>query len=398
MILKKLAIITTHPIQYNAPVFAMLQKREKIILKVFYTWGEEVLNDKYDPGFGKIIEWDIPLLEGYEFEFVKNVAPDPGSHHFYGIQNPTLIQQLKEWHPDAILIFGWNFKGHLHALHYFHNRLPVYFRGDSTLLDEAGVSLIKKMFKSVLLKWVYRYVDKAFYVGQCNKDYFLKYGLKENQLLFAPHAIDNNRFGRAKEVDYRKIHNIPEEAIVFLFAGKLETKKNPMILLKAFAELSNCNAWLMIVGNGVSERELKDFSNSLQGESNSQIIFLDFQNQSVMPDIYKAADIFVLPSKGPNETWGLSVNEAMASACAVLVSDKCGCFPDLVKEGENGFVFSSTDKSELVFKMKKLIAGKEHIKKMGLASQQKIKNWSFEKVCFVIEEELASFHIQYKKI
>jgi glycosyltransferase involved in cell wall biosynthesis len=168
--------------------------------------------------------------------------------------------------------------------------------------------------------------------------------------------------------------------------------------LKAFAELSNCNAWLMIVGNGVSERELKDFSNSLQGESNRKIIFLDFQNQSVMPDIYKAADIFVLASQGPNETWGLSVNEAMASACAVLVSDKCGCFPDLVKEGENGFVFSSTDKSELVFKMKKLIAGKMDIKKMGLASQQKIKNWSFEKVCFAIEEELASFHIQYKKI
>jgi glycosyltransferase involved in cell wall biosynthesis len=88
----------------------------------------------------------------------------------------------------------------------------------------------------------------------------------------------------------------------------------------------------------------------------------------------------------------------MASGCVVLVSNKCGCFPDLVEEGENGFVFSSTDKSELVFKMKKLIAGKEHIKKMGLASQQKIKNWSFEKVCFVIEEELASFHIQYKKI
>jgi glycosyltransferase involved in cell wall biosynthesis len=302
----------------------MLSERKKIQIKVFYTWGEKVLNNKYDPGFGKIIEWDIPLLEGYNYQFIKNVSLNPGSHHFFGIQNPTLTKEVGKWEPDAILVFGWNFKGHLHALHYFHNRLPVYFRGDSTLLDEAGVSLIKKMFKSVLLKWVYRYVDKAFYVGQCNKDYFLKYGLKENQLLFAPHAIDNNRFRRAKEVDYRKIHNIPEEAIVFLFAGKLEHKKNPLLLLKAFSELSNCNAYLMVVGNGILERELKDFSNSLQGESNSQIIFLDFQNQSVMPDIYKAADIFVLPSKGPNETWGLSVNEAMASACAVLVSDKFG--------------------------------------------------------------------------
>ncbi len=114
----------------------------------------------------------------------------------------------------------------------------------------------------------------------------------------------------------------------------------------------------MIVGNGVLERELKGFSNSLRGESNNQIIFIDFQNQSVMPDLYKSADILVLPSQGPNETWGLSVNEAMASGCAVLVSDKCGCFPDLVNEGENGFVFSSIDKDELLSKMKKVVADK----------------------------------------
>jgi hypothetical protein len=51
---KNLAIIITHPIQYYAPVFQLLAKRCN--LKVFYTWGEEVLKDKFDPGFGKIIE------------------------------------------------------------------------------------------------------------------------------------------------------------------------------------------------------------------------------------------------------------------------------------------------------------------------------------------------------
>jgi glycosyltransferase involved in cell wall biosynthesis len=170
-----------------------------------------------------------------------------------------------------------------------------------------------------------------------------------------------------------------------------------MMLLKAFSELSNCNAYLLVVGNGILEKELKNFCDCLGCEIKNRIIFLDFQNQSVMPDIYKSADIFVLPSRGPNETWGLSVNEAMAAGCIVLVSNKCGCFSDLVEESENGFVFSSTDKSELIFKMKKLIAGNQHIKKLGLASQQKIKNWSFEKVCSAIEEEVASFHIQYKK-
>ena len=71
---KRLAIITTHPIQYNAPMFALLSTRGKVQVKVFYTWGESVLKDKYDPGFGKNISWDIPLLDGYDYCFIKNVA------------------------------------------------------------------------------------------------------------------------------------------------------------------------------------------------------------------------------------------------------------------------------------------------------------------------------------
>ncbi|MGN6533252.1 MAG: glycosyltransferase family 1 protein, partial [Ginsengibacter sp.] len=84
----RLAIITTHPIQYNAPLFSLLAKRNTINIKVFYTWGEKVLQDKFDPGFGKNINWDIPLLEGYDFQFVSNISADPGSHHFGGIDNP----------------------------------------------------------------------------------------------------------------------------------------------------------------------------------------------------------------------------------------------------------------------------------------------------------------------
>jgi hypothetical protein len=103
--MKKLAIITTHPVQYYAPVFQLLHQRQQIDIKVFYTWGEGVLN-KYDPGFKKSIEWDIPLLTGYPYAWVKNTSKDAGSHHFEGIVNPDLIEQINAWHPDAILVYG----------------------------------------------------------------------------------------------------------------------------------------------------------------------------------------------------------------------------------------------------------------------------------------------------
>jgi hypothetical protein len=69
--MKKLAIVITHPIQYYAPVFKLLHERQKINIMVFYTWGEgEGGAQKFDPGFGKNINWDIPLLEGYPYECI----------------------------------------------------------------------------------------------------------------------------------------------------------------------------------------------------------------------------------------------------------------------------------------------------------------------------------------
>ena len=83
--MKKLAIITTHPIQYYAPVFKLLRQRQKLDIKVFYTWGKNA-EIKYDPGFKKNIEWDIPLLDGYPYEWVKNISQNPGTHNFKGIK------------------------------------------------------------------------------------------------------------------------------------------------------------------------------------------------------------------------------------------------------------------------------------------------------------------------
>src|SRR4051812_18865346 len=97
----RLAIVTTHPIQYYAPIFKLLSKRGKIAIKVFYTWGESGFTNKFDPGFGKIIEWDVPLLDGYEYEFLENIANDKGSHHFNGIVNPDIINTIEKWKADA---------------------------------------------------------------------------------------------------------------------------------------------------------------------------------------------------------------------------------------------------------------------------------------------------------
>src|SRR5690606_3325316 len=111
---------------------------------------------------------------------------------FWGIQNPDLIGEIKSWKANAILLIGYAYASHLKVLRYFSGKIPVWFRGDSTLLDEQRNW--KSLFKTVLLSWVYKHVDKALYVGEENRNYFRHYGLKENQLAFVPHAVDNERF------------------------------------------------------------------------------------------------------------------------------------------------------------------------------------------------------------
>jgi glycosyltransferase involved in cell wall biosynthesis len=380
----RLAIITTHPIQYYAPVFQLLARRKNIEIKVFYTWGEQA-QQKFDPGFGKTVAWDIPLLDGYPFVWVENTSAHAGSHHFKGVINPYLIANIEEFKPDAMLVIGWAYDSHLKIIRYFKNKLPVYFRGDSTLLDrQTGV---KFMLKSLYLKWLYKHINHAFYVGTNSKNYFKKYGLKDSQLTFAPHAIDNERFAMdryAEAGELRTNLHIPNDAILILFAGKFEVKKDPQLLLNAFIALNQPNTHLLFVGNGHLEAELKS-----QASTHVNIHFIDFQNQAYMPVIYQACDIFCLPSKGPNETWGLAVNEAMASGRAILVSDRCGCAIDLVNS-KNGIIFKSGNIEQIILGLRKLAANKSKLTKMGQQSAGIITDWSFEHIATAIENKLLN--------
>jgi glycosyltransferase involved in cell wall biosynthesis len=386
----KLAIITTHPIQYYSPIFQLLARNPKISLRVFYTWNRSSTNN-FDHGFGKAIEWDIPLLEGYEYIFVQNTSQKPGSHHFMGMVNPTLETEIQTWGAQAVLIFGWSYYSYLKIIRSLKGKIPVFFRGDSHLLNEK-VGL-KTFARRVLLRWIYSNVDYAFYVGQNNKQYYLTHGLKEDQLTFAPHAIDNMRFMSNADIyhkdamEWRKAMGIKENSTIYLFAGKFEPKKNPLLLLKSFIALENTNAYLIFVGNGILEEELKRIAASYPN-----IHFLDFQNQTKMPIVYRLGNVFVLPSQGPGETWGLAVNEAMACGLPVIISDKVGCGVDLVKNKINGYIFKSENMNELTDAMRNFVNSQLLLRKMGEESRSIIQEWSIQAMVESIEK--AILHAQ----
>jgi glycosyltransferase involved in cell wall biosynthesis len=374
---RKLAIVSTHPIQYYSPVFRALAESDRIDLRVFYTWSQAATDTVFDSGFGTEVKWDIPLLDGYHSQFVPNVAKRPGPDHFGGLNTPTLVQEIEAWRPDAVLIYTWNSHSHLQALRHFKGRLPVLFRGDSTLIDRRV--WWRALMRRVFLTWVYSHVDVAIAVGTNNRDYFAWCGLPLQRIALAPHSIDTVRFGAdpAKQeniaAQWRRDLGIGPETIVILFAGKLQPKKNPCLLLDAFCDLKD-GSHLVFVGNGELERELKR-----KAETLGNVHFMPFQNQSVMPAVYRLGDVFVLPSQGPEETWGLALNEAMAAGRAVIASTKVGGACDLIHSGEDGWIFESGDRKALTAILRLAVnCGRSVLHAMGRVAQAGSVHWSTE--------------------
>ena len=353
--MKKIAIVTTHPIQYNAPFFRALNQTGKIDIHVFYTWDKGG-GEKFDPGFDKIVKWDVPLLEGYPYTFLKNISSKPGSHHFWGIINPHIIREIHGYKPDIILVYGWNFYSHLKVMWHFKNKVPVWFRGDSHLLDEP--SGFKKLLRKLVLTQIYKYVDKALYVGENNRNYYSAFGIKETQLMLVPHVVDNDFFNTGKEnyenlaLEWRKSIGIADDKFVVEYAGKLEPKKNISLLIEAIHKLNEKETsfeknliYLIIVGNGPIEDKLKELI-----KKKPYVHLLPFQNQSRMPIVYKLGNLVCLPSRGPGETWGLMLNEALACGRFIIASDKVGAAIDLITE-KTGYIFRSDDVDDLCSKI-----------------------------------------------
>ena len=337
----RLAIVLSHPVQYYSPWFRWLRARTALEFKVFYLWEFGVTAQR-DPEFEATFQWDVDLLGGYDSEFVPNVSPDPGTHHFRGLDNPALRARLAAWRPGAVLLFGYNWLSLQRALWWARwHGVPLLFRGDSHLLGRQRLPWPRRLALTLL----YRQFAAITYVGAANRDYFRGLGVADERLFFAPHAVDATQFNaddpavRTAAATLRAGLGLTGKRVV-LFAGKFHERKQPVELLHAFLEVAGPDDALVLVGEGPEKERLNALA-ATRPEAN--VRFLPFANQTEMPVRYCLADIFVLPSRGHYETWGLAVNEAMHLGVPCLVSDRVGCQRDLVQPGETGWVFAADD-------------------------------------------------------
>lgn len=319
--------------------------------------------DQAKAGFGVGFEWDVDLISGYECSFLTNVAAKPGLHHFNGVDVPGIGIELQRQRFDAVMVTGWHLKGYLQAIGAAKwARLPVIARGDSQIYTPRSV--VKRAGKMLSYPLLLRVFDAALYVGKRSREYWLHYHYPERRLFFSPHCIDNDWFAAQAHISAgvlrRKLGILPEAKLV-LFAGKLRAFKRPLDVIEACAALrrKGVDVQVMVAGSGELEGEIRRRS----AEAAVPLYMLGFQNQSGMPAAYSAANVLVLPSTS-SETWGLVVNEALASGTPVVVSDACGCSPDLASDGIAGATYPVGDIQALANRISDVVGragAKEHI-------------------------------------
>lgn len=340
----KLGVLTSHPIQYQAPLFRALAR--EVELKVFFAHQPKA-REQGEAGFGVAFEWDVDLLDGYCHVFLENRSRHPNVNKFSGCDTPSIRDYIAQGNFDAFLVTGWYLKSFWQAVFACHKEgIPVMSRGDSQLSTPR--SLLKKILKAVVYRWGVQQFDAHLFVGQRNREYLAHYGVKPKMLFFSPHFVDNNYFRtRAEEVDKENIRrnlDCSNDQLLIIFVGKFIDKKRPLDLIDALGQLQQQGVSVKggFVGSGVLEEDMRKKAKELGVD----VFFAGFKNQSNLPQFYAAADLLALPSDG-GETWGLVVNEAMACGLPAVVSDQVGCGPDLIEKNMTGGVFPVGNATEL---------------------------------------------------
>lgn len=374
----KINYILSHPIQYQVPLIRYLSKN-KINILVSYRSNISVKRF-YDPGFKKNIKWNIDLLKGYNYKFLKFIGPNkvdnifPLTTDIFNIlgdkgTNVVWLHGCKNWFNLAIIF------------------LNIFFKKKIFLRDEANHfsrnrNLINKIFNLIFYKLINNFVDVFLAIGKANKKYYIDNNIPINKIVSVPYVVDNDFFKNKKNL---KNNN----KINFLFVAKLQFKKGIDLVLEVILKKKKDKEFLKygefsIVGSGELEKYCKDF---IQKNNLKNVRLFNFQNQKQLRSFYNKSDVLVLPSR--IEPWGLVINEAMAAGNAIVASDKVGCTLDLVIDNYNGKVFQSGNAEDLEKKISYFLKNKKKINFFKWNSLKRIEQFSFKQCLIGINKALV---------
>jgi glycosyltransferase involved in cell wall biosynthesis len=317
--------------------------------------------------------WDIVDAD-HGFERI-TLFEKHGNHETIPEIGKRIRSAFARLNPDVVAIPGWGSRWSLMLLDAcLKSRIPAILMSESTYHDAP-----RKRWLEAVKQRIVRLFSSALVGGQANAEYLRILGFGDRPILHGYDVVDNHHFAAGADESRRESDCLHKElglpSRFFLASGRMVEKKNHLRLLEAYAvyrERVGSSAWdLVLLGDGPLRKEIESSIRRL-GLSD-HVALPGFRQYDELPIHYGLAEAFVHPSTV--EQWGLVVNEAMAAGLPVLVSNRCGCAPDLVREGHNGFTFDPFDVHGLASLMERISADSCDRNAMGAASREIIAGW-----------------------
>jgi glycosyltransferase involved in cell wall biosynthesis len=370
----------THYHRARADAFARAWPGDFTILELSKSDGFSVVR-----GAGCDVAQTVTLFPG------EAVSEIPGAR-----LRSSLLAALEKIAPDVCCLNGWHLPGTAVMLNWALRRnVPCVLMSESNEHDSPRV-----WWKDAIKRCLVTQCDAALVGGSLSRRYVKQLGMPAESIFDGYDAVDNEHFrlgaerAKASQDAIRKTLNLPHQ--YFLACARFESKKNLHRLIEGYAEYvrqAGAQSWdLMVAGDGPLRDELVAYAKAMQvGE---KVIFRGLVGYQELPSMYGLAKALIHPST--TEQWGLVVNEAMAAGLPVLVSERCGCAGDLVKDGINGFTFNPWSTEEITGAMLSAFQQSDRLQQMGREGSQIIATWGPDRFARnlrkAIESALESRH------
>lgn len=396
----RFAAVISHPIQHYAPIFRELAKVPGMQVKAFF-FDSQGAEPTYDREFGCAFAWDVPLLEGYQYEFLGDAAGSARRSLFNAVC-PRLIQRLAAFGPHAIWVHGYGHRSCRRTLGWANGRAATILFGDSELLRPRP--LWRRLAKQLVLRRLFQRCDAFVTIGDNNEAYYAQYGVPPSKMFRGACPIDVRRFqdavaakDRPSRAQMRARFGLPEDGIVVVFSGKLIPLKRPGDLVQAVAELQRrgVDAYALFIGDGPLRPDLQ-----AQVEAAglaSRIRFSGFVNQREMPLVLECGDILAVTSD--RDAHPLAVTESMAVGHPVVVSDRVGCVgpTDSARPRVNATVYPVGQVPALADALQALIQDAELRQRMSRASLELVKHQDVSVAVQAVLRALDSLRPKYER-
>jgi glycosyltransferase involved in cell wall biosynthesis len=341
--IRRLAILATHPVQYQCPLWATLAQTSGLRVKVFF--GSDFSIKGYqDQEFSTGVAWNESILRGFDHVFLGDAQWRPVTFR----ASRSIYSALANFGATDLLLNAYLPVFYWQGLRWAgYNQARVHFRGDTTDVDRDRNRVVR-VVRDLILSRFYSRVDTFCAVGHHSRAHYLSRGIDPRRVYDSPFSVNTDAFEqlyqlhRGRRRQLRSNWNLADSDLVLIFSGKLIPKKDPLTLIEAVAGLPFVGGRVikvLVAGDG----PLRDVCQKKAREKcTGRVTFLGFTSQDDLAAVYIAGDVLVLPSIR-SETWGLVVNEALQFGIPCVVSDRVGCIDDLVGPGKTGESFRHGD-------------------------------------------------------